>query len=255
MKKQKITSILLVILAIVGLISAHFIHPIAQDKHYHSFCDQRCIYGVPNFWNVLSNLPFLLVGIIGLIKLRSISKESFISENKIAYQFFYLGITFVSIGSGYYHLSPSNESLLWDRLPMTFAFMGLFSILISEFISVKSGKLLLFPLLVSGVFSVLYWFYTEKIQMGNLNYYILVQFYPVISIPIILLFYPSKLTHFRAYWYLLLAYLLAKISEHFDEAIFTSIHLLSGHSIKHILTSLGLMGVVLVLHKRQKKSA
>ena len=40
--------------------------PISQDQGYHHFADQRTLFGVPNFWNVVSNLPFMAVGSVGL---------------------------------------------------------------------------------------------------------------------------------------------------------------------------------------------
>src|SRR6201987_2903758 len=40
--------------------------PIAQAPTYHQFADQRTLLGIPNFWNVVSNLPFVLVGAVGL---------------------------------------------------------------------------------------------------------------------------------------------------------------------------------------------
>ena len=32
---------------------------------YHRFADQQTLLGIPNFWNVVSNLPFILVGAVG----------------------------------------------------------------------------------------------------------------------------------------------------------------------------------------------
>jgi len=45
--------------------------PIAQDPHYHAFADGRTLHGVPNFWNVISNIPFFLVALYGIRALRS----------------------------------------------------------------------------------------------------------------------------------------------------------------------------------------
>jgi len=35
---------------------------------YHQFADQRELFGIPNFWNVVSNLPFIAVGAVGLLR-------------------------------------------------------------------------------------------------------------------------------------------------------------------------------------------
>ncbi len=39
--------------------------PLAQDPRYHDFIDQRQLLGVPHFWNVMSNLPFAVIGLLG----------------------------------------------------------------------------------------------------------------------------------------------------------------------------------------------
>ena len=73
------------------------------------------------------------------------------------YAIFFLGVLLTALGSGYYHLAPDNETLFWDRLPMTIAFMGLVSSQIVDRINVRSGLVLLLPMLLLGVASVVYW--------------------------------------------------------------------------------------------------
>src|SRR3984957_8411077 len=40
--------------------------PLPRDQGYHDFADQRILLGVPNFWNVVSNIPFIVIGALGL---------------------------------------------------------------------------------------------------------------------------------------------------------------------------------------------
>ena len=60
------------LVALVGLMVASLailplLPPVPQDPSYHQFADQRTLLlGIPNFWNVISNLPFVLVGAMGL---------------------------------------------------------------------------------------------------------------------------------------------------------------------------------------------
>ena len=59
------------VLIFLGLMAASVVvllllPPIAQDQSYHRFADERTLLGVPNFWNVVSNLPFIAVGAAGL---------------------------------------------------------------------------------------------------------------------------------------------------------------------------------------------
>jgi len=213
---------------------------IPQDTAYHDFADCREIYSISNFWNVISNLPFLVVGLYALYKMYMLKSLVILDEIKASYLLLFIGVTLVSFGSSYYHLDPNNETLLWDRLPMTIAFMALFSIIISEFLSLKIGKSLLLPLLFLGMGSVLYWFMGELSGAGDLRLYALVQFLPIIIMPIILFFFPSTFSLTRGYWYLMFCYVLAKFFEQFDSEVYEVLGFISGHSIKHMVAAFGL---------------
>jgi len=54
-------------LGIVALGVVFCLQPIPQDLNDHGFTDDRTILGVPNFLNVVSNLPFLVVGAAGIV--------------------------------------------------------------------------------------------------------------------------------------------------------------------------------------------
>lgn len=232
-------------IAAVGIVSltVFFLSKrIPQDLAYHEFSDINTLFFLPNTLNVLSNIPFFLVGIIGLLSLIGRRKRqiNIISSNFSAYVYLYLGVALVGLGSSYYHLWPSNETLVWDRLPMTIAFMSLYSILISEFLSERVGRLSLYPLIFVGMSSVIYWWYTEQQGEGDLRFYALVQFFPMMTIPVILTFFRKSENTVRGYWWVLLTYVLAKICESFDEQIHELLFVISGHSIKHILPAIGL---------------
>jgi len=216
-----------------------FIPAIQQDPAYHLFVDARLMLGVSNLLNVVSNIPFLFIGLLGVVLIIRNSDVAIILEQKWSYLIFFVGVLLVSLGSGYYHLNPSNETLVWDRLPMTIAFMAFFSIILSEFISVKVGRILFIPLIVIGLFSIWYWNYTEQNGTGDLRLYALVQFLPMLLIPIILLSFRCRFTLVKYYWFFLAMYVLAKLMEMFDAVIYDYLVFISGHSIKHLLASLG----------------
>ena len=125
-----------------------------QDPAYHGFADSRTLLGFDNFWNVASNLPFLIVGIWGLVYVRQHGDEVCLAGLQVAYVVFFIGVSLTAIGSGYYHINPANGPLVWDRLPMTISFAGLFSIIIGEFVSPRAARRHLVPLLVAGIASV-----------------------------------------------------------------------------------------------------
>lgn len=251
MSKNKIGKTLITLISLIAIIGIFFVKPIEQDLNYHNFIDGNEILGIPNFWNVVSNLPFLIIGVLGMIKLKHLQ---IIPELGIAYWILFFGVAMVAFGSGYYHLDPSNHTLVWDRLPMTVAFMSLFAIIISEFINARKGALLLFPLLLVGVASVFYWQWTESNGVGDLRFYALVQFLPILLIPIMLLSYKSKFSRTDGYWKLLLAYVAAKVLEFYDSEIFELLGgIVSGHSIKHVAAAVG-MHILLVSYSKRSKS-
>lgn len=229
--------------------------PIAQSLEYHDFADNRTFISIPNFYNVLSNIPFIIVGFMGLYSLYISNQITKLDELKVGYSCLFLGLLLIGIGSGYYHLWPSNQTLVWDRLPMTLAFMALIAIIIAEYLSVNLGKRLLYPLLMVGGSSVLYWHYTESIGAGDLRLYILVQFLPLIAIPLILLFMKPTFTYGNSYWWLLGTYMIAKVFEHFDKFIFEVLTALSGHTLKHLIAALGMLLLLNGYNNRQKMAA
>ena len=108
---------------------------IPQDLKYHNFADQRtlplcgCGAGIPNSADVLSNIPFFVVGLLGLDILYDLEifptgdflpglpKIKTQSEHE-AWSVFFIGILLVSFGSGYYHWYVSL-SLSLSCFPIT----------------------------------------------------------------------------------------------------------------------------------------
>ena len=171
---------ILLVLAAASILLALLSPPIPQDPSYHGFADQRTLAAVPNFWNVLSNLPFVVAGVYGFWAARSARW----AERWDRYPWLTIAAASVLIGfgSGYYHYSPDNRSLFWDRLPMTLAFMGVFVAAIMEYIHARSGAILLAPFLLVGMLSVEVWRRGELTGVGDLRFYILVQFLSLIHI-------------------------------------------------------------------------
>src|SRR5262249_3390910 len=167
----------LIVAAVLLFAALVFIPRIPQPLAYHNFADQRAWLGIPNFGNVISNLPFAIFGAMGLaFLLRRNSAGLFIdSRERIPWAFFFLGIFLTAFGSAYYHWHPDNSTLVWDRLPMTVAFTSFIAALFAERISLRAGLFALGPLLALGAASVAYWHFTELNARGDLRFYFAVQ--------------------------------------------------------------------------------
>ena len=215
-----------------------FTSPVPQDPAYHDFADRRTIFGVANFLNVMSNLPFLVIGLWGIVFVFRHSQSVCLPGLELAYVVFFSGIFLTAFGSGYYHLDPSNDPLVWDRLPMTIGFAGLFAIIIGEFVSPRIGRAVVIPLLLIGIASVEYWAWTETIGVGDLRPYAVVQFLPMMLLPVILLIYKPAIGSAKYFWIMLLFYVLAKLAEQLDESILAAGGLISGHSLKHMFAAM-----------------
>lgn len=196
------------------------------------------MFAISNFWNVASNLPFLAAGLWGLVVVRRYGGAVCLPGLEPAYVVFFAGIALTALGSSYYHLNPQNGPLFWDRLPMTFSIAGLFSIIVGEFVSVRSARRLLVPLLTVGVASVVYWAFTEARGTGDLRPYAIVQFLPMLLVPVILLVYAPAIGAKKYYWLMLLFYGVAKLVEYLDAAIFATGGIISGHTLKHLFGAL-----------------
>ncbi len=220
---------------------------IPQDPAYHVFADQRTLLGIPNFWNVVSNLPFVVAGLAGIWLVASRKTTGGVPELRVAYLMFFVGATLTGVGSAWYHLNPSNETLIWDRLPMTIAFMSFLTVVMGEYLSTTVAQRWLWPLVLLGALSVVYWSWTEAQGIGDLRPYALVQFLPGLLVILILCMCTSPFsdTGYRSangyIWGMLVAYAAAKITEVLDAPIYAALGGFSGHSIKHLLTATGVV--------------
>jgi hypothetical protein len=227
--------------------------PWSQNTEYHQFADHRTLLGVPHFWNVVSNVPFLIVGLLGAVFVLRSGKNgmdgAFVNSwERWPCLVMFAGIGLTAFGSTYYHLAPDNDRLLWDRLPMALAFTGLFSGIIADRIGPRIGLALLGPLIALGIGSVIYWYYTDDLRL-----YYLVQFYPIIGIPLILLLFPPRYTGTSYLFAALGCYVLAKFCEHpLDAKIYYFLgQTLSGHTLKHLLAAVAAYWLLVMLQRRR----
>jgi len=214
--------------------------PIVQDQGYHAFADARTLLGIPNFWNVMSNLPFVLVGAAGV---------AFLRKDAAAIALF-VGILLTGFGSSYYHLAPDDGTLFWDRLPMTIGFMALLAGALGERFGEAAGRHALWPLLALGAASLVWWRWT-----GDLRPYVWVQFYPCLVLPILYIWFPAT-TGTAILITAAALYGLSKALEYFDRGIYAaSGDMMSGHTLKHLAAAAACYALLRYIAQRRPLTA
>src|SRR5262245_46012992 len=103
---------------VIAVLAAIGLPPLAQDPAIHQCADQRTLHDIPHFWNVVSNLPFAVIGLAGCWWILRAGPRSPAFEEpheRFAYLVFFAGEFLTCFGSGYYHSGPTNATLVWDR--------------------------------------------------------------------------------------------------------------------------------------------
>jgi len=217
--------------ALLGLaLNAH--GAIAQWAGYHAFADARHWLGVPNAENVLSNLPFLIVGAWGWTATRG----------SPAWRTFSLALVGTAFGSALYHWSPDNASLVGDRLPIAWACAALLCGLMSERVDARWSSLgALSAALIVASGSVAWWWLGERQGHGDLRAYLFVQFLPMLLVPLALLTKMpargARAVPDATWWTVLALYAAAKLVELADHAVLEALIVVSGHTLKHLLAA------------------
>ncbi|MGQ3889787.1 hypothetical protein ACQUW5_12250 [Legionella sp. CNM-1927-20] len=243
----------LLILSLMMSLSLLLVPPIPQPLSYHDFADKRVFLSIPNFFNVVSNLLFI-VGSMGLVSLFHKTIKLLSPEVKWPYVGLFLGTILTGIGSAYYHWAPNNYSLLWDRLPMGIIFMSFFSAFILERVNRWVGFYLLLPAVLIAMLCTIHWEIIEQLGQGDLRLYGWSQAYPITMIALIFLLFVSSYTSERYLISVFVLFGLAKLTEILDKQIYTwSGHLISGHTLKHVLAAGAIFLVIQYVRYRKIK--
>jgi hypothetical protein len=221
-----------------------------QPAAYHAFADARSLGAIPNAWNVLSNLAFVVAGLAMLLGLRRPSAKHFNRATQNALFVTAIGLVFTAAGSAYYHAMPGDDPLLWDRVPMTIAFAGIVGAALAQRVTQRAGTCAAIALTLFGPASLIYWR-----MSGNLMPYIVLQGGVMAGLLLLVL-----LTRARddplPWWWVIVWYGVAKIAELFDGGIFNaSGGLVSGHTLKHLFAAMATAGLAYPLWRSPKGRA
>ena len=241
---------LLALITVLALIAVFSLPSILQDLSYHLFSDNKVLFAIPHAFDVLSNVAFVVVGIIGLISLlprtyRQLSVSYWLGIS------FWLSIVSVAFGSAWYHLDPNNDTLVWDRLPMALGFMSLFLMIFRDSTGLKWVDIAAIPMQILALMTVVYWAWTEQSGVGDLRPYVIVQYLPILLIPLLLWFYPNRKWPARQMFMVLACYGVAKVLEALDVQIYIwSSAWVSGHTLKHLAAALACALLIPVIRQR-----
>ena len=207
---------------------------IPQPEGYHQFADQRGMGGIPHALNVLSNIPFAIGGVWGLVVLWRMPRNTLLPVERWMAAVFFGGLVLTSFCSGWYHWLPANAGLALDRLGMAVAFAGLLGLAAADRISARAGHAVGWGVLVLALLSV-----AVSAVTGNVLPWGLVQFGGVALVVVLVFVKPVPGAMGVSIGLTIALYALAKVFEHFDAQVYALTgEVLSGHSLKHLVASL-----------------
>jgi hypothetical protein len=242
---------LLLALAAAVVFAVALLPPFPQPQDYHRFADARALFGIPNSLDVLSNLAFLAVAVLGLSAvLRSASFAD--RAERLPYALFFLALAATACGSAWYHFAPDNARLFWDRLPIVVCFAALLSAVIAERYSVRAGLLMLLPLVAAGAGTVWYWLWSETQNIGNVLPYFAFQLNALLAILLLMRFFPPRYNRSADLYRAAMLYGAALAVELLDRHIFALGEVGGGHTLKHLLAAVAVYQVVRMLRLRTR---
>ncbi|MBZ5506994.1 MAG: ceramidase [Acidobacteriia bacterium] len=238
---------------IAALAAVAFLPPIPQPEAYHHFADQRSIAGIAHGLDVLSNLAFLVSGLLGML---FVAKAGLTLDagTRWALATLFFGLVLTSIGSGYYHLAPDNQRLVFDRLPMIIAMSGCVGAMIADRFG-GSTAWSLAALVTVGLWTVHEWSVSEQLGRGDLRWYALYQGLIFCVGAMLLLFFPSRNGATPAFVIAGIGNVAAKVFELLDKPIYGLgrigglAGIVSGHTLKHLSAGLAFLPLVFLIRR------
>jgi len=218
--------------------------------------DMRTLMGLPNAVDVLSNLPFLVVGLLGLYRLHRLEHghdhghppglvhDELPGSALDSAWLFFAGLVLVAAGSSFYHLQPDDVlRLAGDRAAMAVAFAGVVGLAVSDRVSQRAGWPAACIALTAGLLAVAVFH-----ESGNVTPWAVVQFGGMALVLWMATLRPvrsgTRPLNLKLGW-IIAAYAIAKVLELADGTVFEfTRHVVSGHSLKHVAAALAALPVL-----------
>ena len=215
---------LLAIVALAVIAIVWVTGSITRGPEFHHYADQRTWLGVPHVGDVLSNLAFLIVAV------RAASWSGVRGATGVC-----IGVGAIGIGSGAYHIAPSDTLLALDWAPIAVTLSLLSAAVIRDRGGERAGRIALVIAPAVAIGAVSWWLATGGTHGGNMAPYVAVQATGVVLPPLLALVAPGEV---RVRWLLagVVGFLLARYAAANDRAVLEAIGC-SGHSLKHLLAA------------------
>lgn len=227
---------------------------VPQAAHYHDFADQRALWGLRNALDVLSNLPFALIGALGLWRgvwqapaaVRASSARPWLA-------LVFGGLLLTAAGSSYYHLMPDDWRVFWDRMGMVPVFAGVLALALQSVLSRRAAVVTTVLVLALGPLSLWVW-----LRTGQLLPWAVLQGAGMVLLLAVALWQRFSAVKARAVteqlawpWGAVVAwYALAKVLELGDSFVWSiSHHWVGGHALKHVAAALALVPLLLMVRR------
>ncbi len=234
------------LLALAGTLAAVILAqgPLAQDQQFHHFADTAA-FGIAHFGNVVSNLPYLIVGLFGFWAMRRRADARADWRQAAPFAALFTGFVLVTFGSAYYHADPTDATLAWDRAAMTVIFGGGLAAFLADRLTLRRATIPLLAIaLALGLLSIVVWQMTGDLRLYRIDQALTMA--PALASAVL---FRGRLTHLGLGTAMLALFGGATVCEVFDHEI---AYLLGGHTtghvIKHLLAAAaGLPAVAMIL--------
>ena len=237
--------------SIAAFIATALLPPIPQPQSYHHFADQRTIFGIAYGLDVLSNLVFLVSGLLGLLFVVKFGRV-LESGTRWAFATLFIGLVLTSVGSAYYHLAPDNQQLVFDRLPMIIAMAGCGGAVLTDRFGGRKAWIVA-PLLATGLWTVYQWNASEAGGHGDLRWYALYEGLIILTGALLLWMFPSRNQATPVFVIAVAGNVLAKLFELLDKPIYALGGIVSGHTLKHLCAGLAFLPLVFLIRRMATK--
>lgn len=209
------------------LILVAMMHPVIRGAGFHVYADQRTTLGIPHIGDVLSNLPFVIVGLFGMWHARDIT-----GLPRGLVLAFFASVACIGLGSGLYHLTPSDATLAVDWLPIALTASLMVALLVHDRIDPTLGWIVTAVATAASVGSIAWWWFTL-----DARWYGLVQLTSIALVPVIVILYPRG--RLERGWLLagVACFVLARLVHAQDRALLDASGVISGHTLKHLLAA------------------